>query len=379
MHEASQEIRLDNLTHGLVGAAIGKGGAERATPLATVTLVLAANAPDIDVFSYVRGEYFALSFRRGITHGWPALLLLPFVVTGLVLLYDRAVRRRRNEGAEPARARPLLILSMVGVLTHPALDWLNTYGMRWGLPFGEAWTYGDSLFIIDPWIWLVLGGAVFLTSSPSAAGLTAWALLFALASSVVLTFPFSILAKSIWVGGLVTIAVLRFRRGTSPVPHRLPATSLAIVAVYVVTMVGADLAARLQVRGAAESAGLGVRDVMVAPSPANPFSAEVEVMTDAGFVPGVHRWFGSPRVELYPERIVPLLEGPAGVPLAELERIAALARLEPEVARYLVWSRYPYVRIEAEGTGWWVRFSDARYDGRAGSGGLSGLRVRIFD
>ena len=341
--------------------------------------MLAANAPDIDVFSYLRGEYFALSFRRGITHGWPALLVLPFVVVGLVLLYDRAVHRRRNTGENPARARPLLTLAMVGVLTHPALDWMNTYGIRWGLPFGEAWTYGDSLFIIDPWIWLVLGGSVFLASSPSVAGLTMWALLFTLASLVVLAFPVSILAKSIWVGGLVTIATLRFRRGTSPAPHRLPATSLAIVTVYVVTMIGADLAARRQVRVAAESAGLPFQDVMVAPLPANPFSAEVEVMTDSGFVPGVHRWIGSPQVELYPEDIVPLIEGPVGVPVAELESITALARLEPDVARYLEWSRYPYVRIEPEGTSWWVEFSDARYDARPGTGGLSGLRVQIRD
>ena len=160
------------------------------TPLATVTLVLAANAPDIDVFSYMRGEYFALAFRRGITHGWPALLVLPFLVTGLVLLYDLAVRRRLKPGAAPARARPLLVLSLVGVLTHPALDWMNTYGMRWALPFGDAWTYGDSLFIVDPWIWLVLGGAVFLAASPSVAGLAAWALLSALASLVVLVLPF---------------------------------------------------------------------------------------------------------------------------------------------------------------------------------------------
>ena len=349
------------------------------TPLATATLVLAANAPDIDVFSYVRGEYFALSFRRGITHGWPALLLLAFVVTGLVLCYDWAVRLRRNPEAEPARARPLLALSLVGVLTHPALDWMNTYGMRWGLPFGDAWTYGDSLFIVDPWIWLVLGGAVFLASSPAVAGLVAWALMAALASLVVLVLPFGIVAKSIWLSGLVMVAALRFRRGASPPLRRLPATSLAITVVYIVAMVGAALVARRQVRVAAESAGLLVTDVMVAPSPANPFSADVEVVTDAGFVPGVHRWIGSPRVQLRPEDIVPLIAGPVGVPVAELERIAALARLEPDVADYLAWSRYPYVRIEAEGTGWWVQFSDARYDGRAGSGGLSGLRVRIPD
>jgi inner membrane protein len=341
--------------------------------------VLAANAPDIDVFSYVRGEYFALSFRRGITHGWPALLLLAFVVTGLVLCYDRTVRRRRNPEAEPARARPLLALSMVGVLTHPALDWMNTYGMRWGLPFSDAWTYGDSLFIVDPWIWLVLGGAVFLASSPGVAGLVAWGLMSALASLVVLVLPFGIVAKSIWLSGLVMVAALRFRRGTSPPLRRLPTTSLAITVVYIMAMVGADLVARRQVRVAAESAGLLVTDVMVAPSPANPFSADVEVMTDAGFVPGVHRWIGSSRVQLHPENIVPLIAGPVGVSVAELERIAALARLEPDVADYLAWSRYPYVRIEAEGTGWWVQFSDARYDGRAGSGGLSGLRVGILD
>ena len=370
---------LDNLTHGLVGAAIAKSGAERTTPLATATLVLAANAPDIDVFSYVRGEYFALSFRRGITHGWPALLILPFVVTALVLVYDRAVRCRRDTEAQPARAGPLLVLSMVGVLTHPALDWMNTYGMRWGLPFGDAWTYGDALFIIDPWIWLVLGGAVFLVSSRSFGGLAAWGLLFALASLVVLTFSFGTVAKSIWVGGLVTIAVLRFHLGGSPARHRLPTASLVIVAVYMLAMVGSDLVARHQVRSSAESIGLRVQDVMVAPSPANPFRAEIEVMTDAGFVPGVHRWIGSPRVELHPEHIVPLLEGPVGVPVAELERVAALARLDPEVVRYLAWSRYPYVRIEPEGTGWWVQFSDARYDGRSGTGGLSGLRVRIRD
>ena len=341
--------------------------------------MLAANAPDIDVFSYVRGEYFALSFRRGITHGWPALLILAFVVTALVLAYDRAIRCRRDSEAEPARAGPLLALSMLGVVTHPALDWMNTYGMRWGLPFGDAWTYGDALFIIDPWIWLVLGGAIFLVSSRSFGSLAAWALLFALASLVVLTFAFGTVAKSIWAGGLVTIAVLRFLRGTSPAPSRLPVAALALVAVYISTMVASDLVAQRQVRSSAESIGLRVQDVMVAPSPANPLHAEVEVMTDAGFVPGVHRWTGSSRVELHPENIVPLLEGPVGVPVAELERIAALARLEPEVVRYLVWSRYPYVRIQPEGTGWWVQFSDVRYDGRSGTSGLSGLRVRIRD
>jgi inner membrane protein len=154
---------LDNLTHALVGAAISKGGAERATPLATATLVISANAPDIDVLSYLRGEYFALSFRRGLTHGLLALILLPFVVTPGILAWDRWVRRWQNPGAEPVRPLMLLGLSTVGLVTHPVLDWMNTYGMRWSLPFRYEWSDGDALFIIDPWIWLVLGGSLFIS------------------------------------------------------------------------------------------------------------------------------------------------------------------------------------------------------------------------
>ena len=347
------------------------------TPLATATLVLAANAPDIDVLSYARGEFFALSFRRGITHGWPALLLLPFVVTGVMLMFDRWVRRRRSPDAQPARPLPLLGLSAVGLLTHPSLDWMNTYGMRWGLPFDTAWTYGDAIFIIDPWIWLVLGGAVYLASSPRSAGLLGRALLLVLTSLAVLSFPLGNAAKAIWLGGLASIAVVRFRRGGSPLSSRTPATALALVVGYILVMLGADQIATGEVRVAAEASGLWVDEVLVAPLPGNPFQNEVEVRTEVGFVPGVHRWFGSPSVELYPEDVVPSLDGPPGAELAELQRIAAQARLDPDVARYLVWSRYPVVKIEAEGTGWWVQFSDARYDGRPGASGLSGLRVRV--
>ena len=368
---------LDNLTHGLVGAAIGKGGAERATPLATATLVLAANAPDVDVFSYTQGEYFALSFRRGITHGWPALIVLPFVVTGAMLLWDRWVRRRREPSAEPARPRALLALSAVGLLTHPTLDWMNTYGMRWGLPLDGTWSYGDSLFIIDPWIWLVLGGAAYLCSAPQGWGRAGWVLLVALTSLVVLSFPLGTPAKAIWIGGLVTVAALRLRHGSRG--PRFAQGALAVACLYVVAMMTSDHMSRGLVRQAAETSGLQVRDIMVGPAPANPFAAEVEVTTDTGFVPGTFDWFRDPRVELYPLEEVPLLAGPPGVAHSDLERIAARARLEPDVARYLVWSRYPYVSIEAEGTSWWVQVSDARYDGRAGSGGLSGLRVRIQD
>jgi membrane-bound metal-dependent hydrolase YbcI (DUF457 family) len=206
---ATRRPALDNLTHTLVGAAIAKAGAERATPLATATLVMAANAPDLDISSFVRGEYFALAFRRGITHGWPALVVLPFVVTAGVLAWDRWVRRKRDPTVPPVRPRMIFAFSVLGLLTHPSLDWLNTYGMRWGLPFDGSWTYGDALFIIDPWIWIVLGSAVFLTSSPSRRANWGWALLGLLTTALVV----------LGMGGCARNRLGRRRRGSPRAAH----------------------------------------------------------------------------------------------------------------------------------------------------------------
>ena len=113
---------------------------------------------DVDVATAFLGPYGALAHRRGWTHGVLALAILPFVVAGTLLLYDRYVRLRRNPLAAPARAGPLLGLAALAVLSHPALDWLNNYGMRWLMPFDGTWFYGDALFIVDPWVWLGLGG-----------------------------------------------------------------------------------------------------------------------------------------------------------------------------------------------------------------------------
>src|SRR5690606_26968846 len=85
--------RMDNLTHSLAGASLAAAGLRRTTPLATSTLVVAANAPDVDAFIYLfRDEYYALAFRRGYTHGPVAIALLPFVVAGVMLAWDRFVR-----------------------------------------------------------------------------------------------------------------------------------------------------------------------------------------------------------------------------------------------------------------------------------------------
>lgn len=141
---------MDNLTHSLAGALLGQMGLKRLTGRAMPTLIVAANIPDIDAVATVLGTE-SLAIRRGITHGPVALLLLPLLLTGLMLLYNRW---RPSE----QRVRPgmLLLLAYIGTLSHPALDWLNSYGIRLLEPFSSQWYAGDTLFIIDVWIWAAL-------------------------------------------------------------------------------------------------------------------------------------------------------------------------------------------------------------------------------
>jgi inner membrane protein len=372
---------MDNLTHALVGATIAKAGAERATPLATATLIVAANAPDVDVFAYTHGEYFALSFRRGITHGLPAMTVLPFVVAAVMLSWDRWVRRRRDPGAEPARPGAILLLSVIGLLTHPTLDWMNTYGMRWLLPFDGSWTYGDALFIIDPWLWLGLGGAIFLSTSREWGARIGWGTLGLVATLVILASPLPLGTgvRVMWVLGVAAIVgtASTGRPASAAGRRRVVIVAGAAAALYVSGMVSADLLARRAVMRAAQSAGMTVTDLMVSPTPANPFVAEVEIRTSDAFVPGVHRWLGSPRIELFPERSVALRAGPDGMTDIELDRIVSAAEDVPDAHYWLEWSRYPYVRVASREGGWYVTFRDARYDGQEGAGGLTGVRVYV--
>lgn len=157
---------MDNLTHSLVGALIGQAGLKRKTGLAMPALIIGANLPDIDAacFFWLEGVEH-LAFRRGITHGPPALVLLPLILAGLLYGFDRwqAKRGTRPEGRLPVSFKWLFLLSFIGCLTHPALDWLNVYGIRLLEPFSSRWFYGDTLFIIDVWLWALMGFATWFS------------------------------------------------------------------------------------------------------------------------------------------------------------------------------------------------------------------------
>jgi len=223
---------MDNITHTLVGAALAEAGLKRRTALGAATLMIGANFPDIDVIAVPLG--MGIEWRRGTTHGFLALAVLPFVLAGIMLLWDRRVRLRRNPGATPADARQLLLLSAIAIATHPTLDFMNTYGIRWLMPFRDQWFYADGLFIIDFWILVGLALAVF------------WS-----------------------------------RREKSPRPARV---ALAGLATYVVMMLAVTSAGRARV--ASEFPG---RRFMVEPNGIVPWRRDITLEVDDGYRFGTYR------------------------------------------------------------------------------------------
>src|SRR5690606_29527970 len=145
------------------------------TGLAMPALVLGANLPDIDATCTVFGMQ-ALAMRRGITHGPIALAVLPILLAAAMFGWDRWQQRRgqRPPGRLPVRIGWLLALAYIGCLSHPALDWLNNYGIRLFEPFSQRWFYGDTLFIIDVWIWAALILSLAVSLNRERAGKRRW-------------------------------------------------------------------------------------------------------------------------------------------------------------------------------------------------------------
>lgn len=321
---------MDNLTHTLIGAALAESGLRRRTRYAAAALMIGANIPDIDVIAVPLGH--SLEWRRGITHGIPALLLWPFILAGLIMLWHRSrgasmgpragatSRARHERDRPPIRPGQLVLLSAIAVLTHPTYDWLNNYGMRWLMPLDGRWFYGDSLFIVDPY------------------------LLAALLAGVVL-------------------ARRRARAGTAE-PFTPGRIAVGMAAVYTVGVFGLhQLATRVATRSLGAVNGAQQR-LMVAPTAANPF--RWRVVQDAG--------------TYYRRAEVHLL---ADVPFRHQDSVAVgldtpaarAAAASPRAAGFLDWSRWPFYRVDASGGA--VTIADLRYVAPEDGSGWASVRVPV--
>jgi inner membrane protein len=350
---ASVSPRLDPLTHTLVGANLAATRLATKSRFAASALVVGANFPDIDVLADFIGDDFSRGFRRGWTHGLPAHIVLPFVLTAILLLIDRL----RPDAQRKADPRWLLLLSAIGIWTHPALDWLNTYGMRWLMPLRPTWFYGDAVYIMDPWLWLILGAAFLAGRRATVRLIVVFLLVAALITNVVAGRAPQYLIVIAAVAAILFLALLLkpVRRKEQCALAALAVASLYIGSRITISEFTEDVVAR---RTSAER-------IMVSPDPINPLSWGFVIQAGDEYRFGTYDWM-SRRFQLAPDRLAVAKPSPAW----------DAARRHPSVRGFMTWIRFPAYEVEHDGNITRVHIIDARRMNRR-RGGFGGAVVEL--
>src|SRR5690242_10306891 len=283
-------------------------------------MVIGANLPDVDVLVYVfgGGGTHALAFRRGWTHGILAMLVLPIVLAAVMTWSGRVIdaRRGRARAGPPVAPAQLLLLSAISIWTHPVFDLLNTYGVRLLMPFSSRWFYGDTLFIVDPWVWAALAVGTFVSLRR---------------------------ARAVPVGAASSNVMARAER-----PARI---AIVAVVTYVAVMAASGWIGRSVVERQAIALGsTPALRVMVSPDAVTPYTRTV--VRDMG------RWYELGRLTWSP---LPHYAS-AGDPVLKTTNTTTLSALAtPDGRRFASWARFPFAEVMTTRDSTWVRLDDVRY------------------
>ncbi len=159
---------MDNVTHTLFALTLARTPLARAGRGTTATLVLASNAPDIDVVSAIGGAQSYIRWHRGPTHGLVGVVVLGVVTGALVHLGLRLFDRSREQ--KPRASLPMLAaIATIGVLLHVVMDFPTSYGTRLLSPFDWHWLAFDWMPIVDVYLLAALAAGL-LFGGASAAG-----------------------------------------------------------------------------------------------------------------------------------------------------------------------------------------------------------------
>src|SRR5439155_5643596 len=231
-------------------------------------------------------------------------LLLPPLLTAIIVWYAR--RRPAPAGSLPVRPRDILLLAYLGVIVHVLMDLLNNYGVRLLMPFSQHWFYGDVLFIIDPWLWMVFGGGVWLA---------------------------------------------RRRRSVAPAGG-----SRVLATAYVLAMIVSARAARGEIIARWQQVeGKPPQALMVGPVPVTPLRRQLIIDAGDRYETGTFTW--QPRNVRF---------DPGAVPKNNADPRVEVARDAPNIRAFLVWSRFPFWMLEPVAGGTRVTVGDMRFVGGPG-------------
>jgi len=378
---------MDNVTHALAGCLLAAAAVEsvqrRDGPTsaafrqgAFVLGFVTAELPDADLFysgAWIgMGKLGYLLHHRGHTHTVLFAIVSALVVWGLALALRRDFR-----AARPARV--LLLLCVVGTLSHVALDYTNSYGVHPWWPVDNRWLYGDAVFIVEPWFWIIaLPPLYFVAQGVIARLLAALLLVIILIAAWRVDMVADRVATVLTIGALLWMGIVR----TVPASRRIAvglAMWIGLEAVFFATAASGR-------RSVVRDVGPTLRDVVLSPFPGNPLCLSALVVTEERGTYGVmgatvaplSGWHDAAACGPATRR---LREGADGerraspairwgltwrAPVAELRE---LADSSCEVAAALRFIRVPAWRRESDGT---IMIYDLRY----GEGSFASLVTR---
>jgi inner membrane protein len=275
---------MDNLTHTIVGLAVGAALHRSAAPeplqadqktrhrLALTACALASNFPDLDLFltRLLPAPLGYLLEHRGHTHTFLLELPQALLLCALLWLLWPAARRLL---AASGRTRAVLAGAVVtGFVLHISMDYLNSYGVHPFYPFDNRWLYGDMVFIVEPVFWVGAGVPLLLTIRRPR---LRWAWGFALAAVLCACVPLGFLhwASLILLAAVAGLVLLAAR--LRPHGRASFAAGLAVCAAFI----GAQAAISHSLRAAMAP---GLVDVALTAFPANPLCWNYVRMDRAG-------------------------------------------------------------------------------------------------
>ena len=269
---------MDNVTHSVAGLLLAEsmarvrahganpGPSARFGATAAIASMIAANLPDADLFySGIGGNRLRyMLHHRGYTHTVVVAVLGAVLVWAVVALLWRW-RAREWPGRQDARW--LAALFLAGTLSHLVLDWTNSYGVHPFWPFDDRWRYGDAVFIVEPWLWIVsVPALVAASTSRIARVLLSLVLLGGLGLAWRVNAVSTGAAMALTVGAAMSVGLARILRPDG----RIVAAIAGWVVVTAVMAAGSARARAAVLRATRElDPAVEVLDVVMSPMPAN--------------------------------------------------------------------------------------------------------------
>lgn len=265
---------MDNLTHTLVGMAVAEAAisvrSRRPVPTswrraAFLVSIVAGNLPDLDLLlsPLSDGKLGYLLHHRGHTHTLAALPFEAAVLMGGLWLWTRwrpSLWTSRDWWG-------LSALAALGGLLHLGLDYLNSYGVHVFWPFDDRWSFGDSVFVVEPWLWLLLAapliGSMRSTAARAVLRLVVLASLALLWLSGLVPLPMAATAS---LSGLSVWLVARYLKGRKSAFWPLMAGAIFVAGF---AFAGRVIRTRVEAEIARDFPTTRLVDLVLSPLPSN--------------------------------------------------------------------------------------------------------------